>query len=152
MQTAGKQARVGPSMDRHTYRNVLVGGAGTVDQLDDRVGVVDEVDGEGLVGEGIAVGCDEGLEVVGDGLCVGVAHAVGGGTLSAPAPGSGGCGCSEGNSCEGENRTHVGGDRWCCWWVARLGNEAERMSSSCSVGSTNDWKLWVVVGTRIWWE
>ena len=92
-----------------TYRNVLVDSAGTVDQLDDRVGVVDEVGGQGLVGEVIAVGCDEGLEVVGDGAGGGVAHAVGGGALRSPAPGRGGCGCSERNSCEGEDGTHVGG-------------------------------------------
>lgn len=92
----------------HTYRNVLVDSTGTVDQLNDRVGVVDEVGGQSLVGEGIAVGCDEGLEVVGDFARIGVAHAVGGGTPVAP--GSGGCGCSERNSCEGKNGTHVGGD------------------------------------------
>ena len=39
----------------HTYSNVLVVSAGTVDQFDDRVRVVDEVGGQGLVGEGVAV-------------------------------------------------------------------------------------------------
>ena len=100
--------KANPWTGYHTYRNVLVDSAGTVDQLNDRVGVVDEVGGQGLVGEGIAVGRDEGLEVVGDFARIGVAHAVGGGTPVAP--GSGGCGCSKRNSCEGENRTHVGGD------------------------------------------
>jgi hypothetical protein len=33
-------------------------------------------------------------------------------------------------------------------WFVRLDNKAERMSSRWSVGSTNDWKLWVVFGTR----
>jgi hypothetical protein len=92
--------------DCRAERDSLVGGAGTVDQFDDRVGVVDKVDGQSLVGEGIAVGRDEGLEVCGDLRGVGVAHAVGGGTLGSP--GRGGYGCSERNSCEGENGTHVG--------------------------------------------
>lgn len=110
MQTAGGQARERQILwaGCHTYRNVLVFSASTVDQLNDRVRVVDEVGGQGLVGEGIAVGSDEGLEVVGDLARIGVAHAVGGGTPVAP--GSGGCGCSECNSCEGENGTHVGGN------------------------------------------
>lgn len=68
-----------------TYRNVLVSGAGTVDELNDRVGVVYEIDGQSLVGEGVAVRGDEGLEVVGDFLRGGIAHAVGGRALGAPA-------------------------------------------------------------------
>jgi len=110
MQTADGDGQEDP-WDRYTYCDVLVGGAGTVDQLDHRVGVVDKVDGQSLVGEGITVGSDEGLEVVGDLLSFRVAHAVGGGTLSSPAKGRGGYGCSECNSCEGENGTHVGGRR-----------------------------------------
>jgi len=37
------------------------------------------------------------------------------------------------------------------WWVARLGNEAERMSSCWSVGNTNDWELLELVGS-VWYE
>ena len=97
-------------LGRQAYRNVLVDGAGTVDELDDRVRVVNKVSGQGLVGEVIAIGCDEGSEVVGDFACCVVAHAVGGCTLGSPntTPGSGSCGCSECKSCECENGTHVG--------------------------------------------
>nr|POE87301.1 hypothetical protein CFP56_29890 [Quercus suber] len=51
------------------------GGAATVDEGADGVGVVLEVDGHGLVGEGVAVVGDEGLEVVGDGLGLLEGHA-----------------------------------------------------------------------------
>lgn len=68
-----------------TYRNVLVSGAGTVDKLNDRVGVVYEVDGQSLVGESVAVRGDEGLKVIGDFLRGGIAHAVRGRALGSPA-------------------------------------------------------------------
>jgi hypothetical protein len=76
-QTAGKG-------NRSTYSERAASGAAAVDQLADRVGVVDEVLGEGRIGELVAVGVDESLEVVGDLLCIRVGHAVGGGPLGAP--------------------------------------------------------------------
>jgi hypothetical protein len=45
-----------------------------------------------------------------------------------------------------ERMLAVGG--W-LWWVARLGNGAERMSRRWSVGSTNDWELLELVGS-VW--
>jgi hypothetical protein len=94
-----------------TYSERAASGAATVDQLADGVRVVDEVLGEGLVGELVAVVVDEGLEVVGNLLCVGVAHAVGGGLFGAPGrPRRGSCmgsGCEDGKC---ENGTHVGGN------------------------------------------
>ena len=52
-------------------------GAAVVDELDDGVGVVDEVGRESRVGEGVAVVGDGFSEVVGDLLSFGVAHAAG---------------------------------------------------------------------------
>jgi hypothetical protein len=57
-----------------TYRNRAVR-ASIVDELNDTVGVVVEVLGEGLLGERVAIGGDEGLEVVGYTLSVGGTHA-----------------------------------------------------------------------------
>ena len=70
--------------NRSTYSERAASGAAAVDQLTDRVGVVDEVLGEGRVRELVAVGVDEGLEVDGNILCIRVGHAVGGGLLGAP--------------------------------------------------------------------
>lgn len=103
------QARV--ITTRCTYSERAAFGAASVDQLADGVGVVDEVDGEGLVGELLAVVVDEGLEVVGNLLCLGVGHAFGGGLLGAP--GSPRCGGCMGSGCESgkcEDGTHVGGN------------------------------------------
>lgn len=94
-----------------TYSERAAFGAATVDQLADGVGVVDEVLGEGLVGKLVAVVVDEGLEVVGNLLCLGVGHTVGGGLLGAPgSPRRGGCmgsGCESGKC---EDGTHVVGN------------------------------------------
>jgi hypothetical protein len=95
-----------------THSEGAAGGAAAVDQLADRVGVVDEIRGEGRVGELVGVCIDKGLEVVGDLLCVGVGHAVGGGLLGTPgSPRCGGCMGSgyESGKCEGGG-THVGED------------------------------------------
>jgi hypothetical protein len=105
METAGKD-----NHSKCTYSERAASGAAAVDQLANRVGVVDEVRGEGRVGELVAVVVDEGLEVVGDFRCIGVGHAVGGGLLGAPGrPRCGGC---MGSGCDGskyeDGGTHVG--------------------------------------------
>jgi hypothetical protein len=92
-----------------TYSERAAFGAAAVDQLADGVGVVDEVLGEGLVGELLAVLVDEGLEVVGDLLGIRVGHALGGGLVGAP--GSPRCDGCMGSGCESgkcEDGTHVG--------------------------------------------
>jgi hypothetical protein len=106
-ETAGKG-----NHSRRTYFDRAASGAAAVDQLADGVGVVDEVLGEGRVGERVAVVVDEGLEVVGDLRCIIVGHAVGGGLLGAPGrPRCGGCmgsGCD--SSKHEDGGTHVGED------------------------------------------
>jgi len=94
-----------------TYSERAAFSAAAVDQLADGVGVVDEVLGQSRVGDLLAVVVDEGLEVVGNLLCILVGHAVGSGLLGAPGrPRCGGC---MGSGCEGgkcEDGTHVGGN------------------------------------------
>lgn len=105
--------------------------AATVDELANGVAVVNKVGGESLVGEAVAVAGDKGLEVVGDGLSIIVAHAVGSGArhvLAAPgvtpavetptAPWCGGGRCHKGGN---ENAAHcVGGVDDRCWRMTRV--------------------------------
>lgn len=102
---------------QETYRNGSVR-ASIVDELNDTVGVVVEVLGEGLLGERVAVGGDESLEIVGHALSVGGAHA---GTAAGSSPvgrlpytpvaGPAGCGdVGDGEKARGQDdgrRTHV---------------------------------------------
>lgn len=123
-----------------TYSERAAFGAATVDQLTDGVGVVDEVDGESLVGELLAVVVDKGLEVVGNLLCVLVGHAVGGGLVGAPGrPRCGGCMGSGCKSDKCEDGTHVGGDVLVGAresLVRKAGVLSERVGC---VGFSNDW-------------
>lgn len=89
---AAEAARIA---DKMTYRSGARV-ATTVDQLIDRVRVVGEVSGQGLVGELIAVVGNEGLEVVCNGVRGRVTQAVGSGASYTPA----GPRCGSSSSCE----------------------------------------------------
>ena len=89
-----------------THRS-WAGRATVVDELVDGVRVVGEVGGQGLVGQGIAVRGDEVLEVGGDLLSIGIAHAVGGGTGLDEALWEGSDGGDKGRSGGEDERTHL---------------------------------------------